>query len=74
MKNNEKALAFKANCEMVKKIDSDVKTLDKKGEGLVTDISKLGKHCEMLYTDNTEKQKIVKNIVTNVFVIRTCCS
>jgi outer membrane murein-binding lipoprotein Lpp len=59
----EQTLATKANNESVNKIDTNVKTLEMKVNGLAGDVSKLGDRCDLIYSDNVEKQKRIKNIV-----------
>jgi archaellum component FlaC len=59
----EQILTTKANNESVNKIDTNVKTLEMKVNGLAGDVSKLGDRCDLIYSDNVEKQKRIKNIV-----------
>ena len=63
VENVEQTLATKANSESVNKIDTSVKTLEMKVNGLAGDVSKLGDRCDLIYSDNVEKQKRIKNIV-----------
>jgi outer membrane murein-binding lipoprotein Lpp len=59
----EQILTTKANNESVNKIDTNVKTLEMKVNGLAGDVSKLGDRCDLIYSDNVKKQKRIKNIV-----------
>ena len=63
MEKVEQILTTKANNESVNKIDTNVKTLEMKVNGLAGDVSKLGDRCDLIYSDNVEKQKRIKNIV-----------
>ena len=63
MEKVEQILTTKANNESVNKIDTNVKTLEMKVNGLAGDVSKLGDRCDFIYSDNVEKQKRIKNIV-----------
>ena len=61
--NMEKQLQEKANSDLVNKIDSDVKTLDKKISGIATDVSKVNEKCNLLCNEQAEKEKRKNNIV-----------